>query len=43
MAWIGQDTAGKHQWVPKALFDQAVHHAQESLKPDDSSDEESAS
>ena len=43
LSWIGKDTNGLHQWVPKPLFDEAVHYAQESLKHASDSEEDSIS
>ncbi|CAG2166845.1 unnamed protein product [Oppiella nova] len=38
MSWIGADTNGKHEWVPKELFDEAEQLAKEAIKPDSDSD-----
>ncbi|XP_054169067.1 proteasome subunit alpha type-3-like [Oppia nitens] len=38
MSWIGADTRGKHEWVPKELFDEAERLAKEAIKPDSDSD-----
>ena len=38
MSWIGADTNGKHEWVPKELFDEAERLAQEAIKPESDSD-----
>ena len=43
LSWIGKETNGLHQWVPKQMFDEAVHYAQESLKHQSDSDEDSIS
>ncbi|KAH9422219.1 proteasome alpha7 subunit [Dermatophagoides pteronyssinus] len=40
MAWIGEETKGLHQWVPKPIFDDAVSHAVNVLKQQSDSDEE---
>ena len=38
LSWIGADTNGKHEWVPKDLFDEAERAAQEHIKPESDSD-----
>lgn len=43
LSWIGKETNGLHEWVPKQIFDDAVHYAQESLKHQSDSDDESIS
>ena len=43
LSWIGKETNGLHQAVPKKLHDEAVHFAQESLKHQSDSDEDSIS
>lgn len=43
LSWIGKDTNGLHQLVPKKLFDEAVTYAQDSLKQQSDSDEDSIS
>lgn len=40
LAWIGAETQGLHQWVPKPIFDETVAHVQELLKQQSDSDEE---
>lgn len=39
LSWIGSFTQGKHELVPKDLFDAAEKHAKEALKQDSDSDD----
>jgi len=40
LSWISEETNGKHEWVPKDLFDEAEKYAKEALRQDSDSDEE---
>lgn len=43
MAWVGKETGGKHEWMPKSIYDEAVKYAQDVLKQQSDSEDESAS
>ncbi len=40
LSWIGFETNGKHELVPKDLFEDAEKYAKEALKQESDSDEE---
>jgi len=40
LSWIGFETNGQHEWVPKDLFEDAEKYAKEALKQESDSDEE---
>jgi len=40
LSWIGVETNGKHEWVPKQLFEDAEKYAKEALRQDSDSDED---
>lgn len=33
MSWVTEATQGRHEWVPKDLFDEAEKYAKEAVKP----------
>lgn len=38
LSWVGEFTDGRHEWVPKNIFDAAEKHAKDSVKQDSDSD-----
>lgn len=38
LSWIGEETGGKHQLVPQALYDEAKKYAEEALNDSDDED-----
>jgi len=40
LSWIGEHTEGRHEWVPKSDYDEAVTCAKKALQHDSDSDEE---
>ena len=38
LSWIGTETNGRHQVVPKELYDEAVKYAEEALNDSDDED-----
>jgi len=40
LSWVTEETGGRHEWVPKDLYDEAERIAKESLRHSSESDEE---
>lgn len=40
LSWVGEETEGRHEWVPKDLREEAEKLAKEALRQSSESDEE---